>query len=251
MTDHVFDGVSSPVLIELCLLLRGFFGDTDLVGHVDRLTDDDLYGHIAFAASQRYSGRTFTARRVPELDPTAAAVMRRLSTGPLAATSPRSPQARFARHATPAAVTLVDRPTPDDKPAGALWTSSFLPDGTSMWQWGEWAEFGRDRPLFALTFDPAGVRLCTIGSAADYERLVNRYPRSIDNHTQVDWIRAAEHFDAVHLTVSGLLTAQHVPVAAPHGTAMLTGWDAESTAWLRLPPGLTAMPAPRHVPPVD
>ncbi|MFI6101773.1 hypothetical protein ACIA8G_40015 [Lentzea sp. NPDC051213] len=243
MTDHVYDGVSSPVLIELCLLLRGFFGEAD---PIDRLPDEDLYRHIAFAASQRHSGREFTARRVPELDPIAAAVMRRLSTGPLAATAPRSPQSRFSQDATPASVTIVDQPAADDKPVGALWTSSFLPDGTSMWQWGEWAEFGRDRRLFALTFDPADLRVCTIGSPADYERLVNRYPRATDDHTQVHWTQVAEHFDAVHLTVSGLLTAQHVPVAAPHGTAMLTGWDAESTAWLRLPPGLTTTPAPQH-----
>lgn len=113
-----------------------------------------------------------------------------------------------------------------------------------MWQWGEWAEFGRDRRLFALTFDPADVRLYSIGSPADDERLVNRYPRAMDNHTQVHWTRVAEHFDAVHLTVSGLLTAQHVPIATPQGAAMLTGWDAESTAWLRLPTALTMTPAP-------
>ncbi|MDX3656412.1 hypothetical protein PV646_03745 [Streptomyces sp. ID05-26A] len=233
MTDHVFNGVSSPVLLELC----GFIGDEVLL---DRLADEDLYRHITFAASQRHSGRAFTARRVPELDAIAAAVMRRLSSGPLSATAPRSPQSRFARSAVPSAVTLIDRPTQDDKPAGALWTSSFLPDGTSMWQWGEWAEFGRDRPLHALAFDPTGVRLCAIGSPADYERLVNRYPRPAS--TRVDWPRVAEDFDAVHLTVTGLLTAQHVPVATPHGPAMLTGWDAESTAWLRLPPGLTTTP---------
>lgn len=235
MTGHVFNGLSSPVLLELC----GFFGDEVVL---DQLADEDLYRHITFAASQRHSGRVFAARRAPELDRIAAAVMRRVSTGPLSATTPRSPQARFTRDAMPSSVMVTDRPTQDDKPAGALWTSSFLPDGTSMWQWGEWAEFGRDRPLLALTFDPADVRLCTIGSPADYERLVNRYPYPASTHTQVHWTRLAEDFDAVHLTVAGLLTAQHVPVDTPHGPAVLTGWDAESTAWLRLPPGLTATP---------
>ncbi|GGM80250.1 hypothetical protein GCM10011609_15190 [Lentzea pudingi] len=234
MADHVFDGVSSPVLLALCLLLREFFGDEILL---DQLADEVLYRHTVFAASQRHSGRPFAARRAPELDSIAAAVLRRVSNGPLSA--PRSPQARFARNAVPSAVTLIDQPTQDDKPAGALWTSSFLPDGTSMWQWGEWAEFGHDRPLHALAFDPADVRLCTIGSPADYERLVNRYPRQTSPHAQVHWTRVAEDFDAVHLTVTGLLTAQHVPIATPHGTAVLTGWDAESTAWLRLPPQAT------------
>ncbi|MGZ3147364.1 hypothetical protein ACVDFE_36320 [Lentzea chajnantorensis] len=93
------------------------------------------------------------------------------------------------------------------------------------------------RPLSTVTFDPAGVRLFTIGSPSDYGRLVTRYPHSSAGRARVCWSRAAEDLDAVHLTVTGLLTAHHVPVRTPHGTAVLTGWDAESTAWLHLPPG--------------
>ncbi|XVS62244.1 hypothetical protein ACQPYE_28785 [Actinosynnema sp. CA-299493] len=61
-------------------------------------------------------------------------------------------------------------------------------------------------------------------------------PALVERRARVCWTRAAEDLDAVHLTVPGLLTAQHVPITTPHGTAILTGWDAESTAWLHLPP---------------
>jgi hypothetical protein len=246
MADHVIDRGRSPVFIELCLILRDLLGDIDSVDQLDGVTDGDLYGHIAFAGSLQHSGREFIARHTPDLDRIAAAVLRRLSTGALGGTSPRSPQARFTIDATPRTICVVDGPAnvaDDDKPVGALWTSSFLPDGTSMWQWSEWAEFGRDRRLFTVTFDPTDVRLFTIGSPADYERLVRRYPRSSAGRAQVCWTRAAEDLDAVHLSVPGLLTAQHVPVVTPHGTAVLTGWDAESTAWLRLPPDLGMAPA--------
>ncbi|CCH29202.1 hypothetical protein ABZ816_38485 [Actinosynnema sp. NPDC047251] len=245
MADRTIDQPRSPVLIELCLLLRDFLGDRDLDTRLDDLTDDDLYRHIAFAASLQHSGRDFTARPTPELDHIAAAVLLRLSTGSLGDTSLRSPQARYAADATPRTVQVADGPASPDKPVGALWTSSFLPNGTSMWQWGELAEFGPDRQLFTVTFDPTGSRVFTINSPSDYGRLVTRYPRSSDGRAQVCWTRAAEDLDAVHLTVPGLLTAHHVPVETPHGTATLTGWDAESTAWLHLPPHLRTTPTTR------
>ena len=246
MADRTIDQPRSPVFIELCLLLRDFFGDLDLGAQLDELTDGDLYRHIAFAASLQHSGRDSTARPTPELDHIAAAVLRRLSTGSLGGTSLRSPQARYTTDTTPRTIQVADGPastTAFDKPVGALWTSSLLPDGTSMWQWGEWAEFGHDRQLFTVVFDLTDLRVFAIGSPDDYQRLVNRYPRSSAGRARVCWTRAAEDLDAVHLTVPGLLTAQHVPVETPHGTAVLTGWDAESTAWLNLPPSLRTAPA--------
>ncbi|MEU4807544.1 hypothetical protein [Actinosynnema sp. NPDC023587] len=244
VADHVVDRVRSPVFIELCLIMRDFFGDAVPVRQLADLTDEDLYEHIVFAGSLQHSRHEFVARPTPELDGTAAAVLRRLSTGVLGDTSLRSPQARFTKDATPRPVHVTDGSARTDKPVGALWTSSFLPGGTSMWQWGEGAEFGPGRRLFTTTFDPTGVRLFTIDSPADYEHLVRRYPHSSEGRARVHWSRAAEDLDAVHLTVTGLLTAQHVPVRTPHGTALLTDWDAESTAWLHLPADLRMTPTP-------
>jgi hypothetical protein len=47
-----------------------------------------------------------------------------------------------------------------------------------------------------------------------------------------DWPSVAGEFDAIHLTVAGLATAQGVPVAGERDVSMLWGWDAEATAWL-------------------
>ncbi|MGZ3147363.1 hypothetical protein ACVDFE_36315 [Lentzea chajnantorensis] len=65
MADGPTDQLRSPVLIELCLLLRDFLDDLDLTD----LNDDDLYRHIAFAVSLQHSGRDFTARPAPEARP--------------------------------------------------------------------------------------------------------------------------------------------------------------------------------------
>jgi hypothetical protein len=51
----------------------------------------------------------------------------------------------------------------------------------------------------------------------------------------VRWDAVARHFNAVHLTARGLVTAHDVAVTTPHGEAKLFGWDSESTAWLRAP----------------
>ena len=127
-----------------------------------------------------------------------------------------------------------------EKPAGALWTSSFLPDGRSAWALGAAGAYpDSSRSLFTIEFDQRAVRSFVIATAEDYRVLVMRYPRPMpDGRTLVDWLAAAADLDAVRLTAAGLVFAQSVRVRTPHGIAQLKGWDAESTAWLNRPPGL-------------
>lgn len=47
-----------------------------------------------------------------------------------------------------------------------------------------------------------------------------------------DWGSVALHWDAVHLTFAGLLTAPFVRVASAEGESMLWSWDSEGTLWL-------------------
>jgi hypothetical protein len=64
-----------------------------------------------------------------------SAVLQRLSTSALGDILLRSPEARFTTNSTPPPVRVVDGPVKaagNDNPVGALWTSSFLPVGTSM-----------------------------------------------------------------------------------------------------------------------
>ncbi|MEV7416000.1 hypothetical protein [Streptomyces sp. NPDC089919] len=87
-----------------------------------------------------------------------------------------------------------------------------------------------------LDADRAELDVSTIRGAADYARLCDRYgaPDGADG-VRVAWDRVAADHHAVHLTLGGLLLTQGRPVETRHGTAVLRGWDCESTAWLRLP----------------
>jgi hypothetical protein len=171
-----------------------------------------------------------------------AALVDRLGTGwfgePL-----RSPQARHAVAADLPDVRVADptvaTPSPlARKPAGALWTSSFLPDGSSAWQYGEAAEVGGRRTLYSVAFDDSRVRLHVLDGPEDYLGLVDAFPlRAADGRLGVHWAAAAADLDAVRLTARGLLLCENVPVPGRDDVAPLQGWGAESTAWFRPPPG--------------
>ncbi|OLT00101.1 hypothetical protein BJF90_07370 [Pseudonocardia sp. CNS-004] len=126
-----------------------------------------------------------------------------------------------------------------EKPAGALWTSSFLPDGRSAWVLGEASAYPEaSRSLFTVHFEQQAVRGHVIAAPEHYCDLVMWYPRPMpDGRVLVDWLAAAADIDAVRLTPAGLVFAQSVRVRTPYGVAQLRGWDAESTAWLNRPPG--------------
>ena len=119
-----------------------------------------------------------------------------------------------------------------------LWTSSLLPDGRSAWERVEASEFGHlDRGLRYFYFadvDPEAV--FHIRSIRDYVELVAAHPRRASGgRVLVDWCSAARGYTAVHLTAAGLARAQNYQVETELGIAELRGWDAESTAWLRMP----------------
>ncbi len=48
-----------------------------------------------------------------------------------------------------------------------------------------------------------------------------------------DWGLVAGEWDAVHLSLGGLLTAQLVQVKGSAGFTELQSWDSEQTTWLR------------------
>ena len=51
----------------------------------------------------------------------------------------------------------------------------------------------------------------------------------------VDWCRAGHDLVAVHLTAAGVARVQNYRFETGNGPAVLSGWDAETTARLRLP----------------
>lgn len=202
----------------------------------------ETYWDIVSAASHQHVVQSFTEREDTRLDLTAYELSHVLCQEWLSGDGIDSPQGVFTESSKLKAIS-IENPVDSrygDKPEGAFWTSSYLPDGSSAWARSEDSEFpGWNRPLRNFTFEPlpeAAVFL--IGSPADYQELVTIYPRQVENgQVAVDWPRVADDYVAVRLTAAGLALAQHYRVVTAVGAARLTGWDAESTAWLRLPHG--------------
>jgi hypothetical protein len=124
------------------------------------------------------------------------------------------------------------------KPPSEVWTSSALAGQPSAW-WPVLKD-GADGPppdgpvsIWRLTPHPE-ARVFEIRTPTDWRWLCETFPGPFaDGYIGPDWGGAAEQFDGVHLTVEGLIRTQGTEIETERGPAMLDGWDAESTAWLR------------------
>ncbi|MBB1255467.1 hypothetical protein [Streptomyces alkaliterrae] len=125
------------------------------------------------------------------------------------------------------------------KPAGVLWTSSLLAPGLPAWAMVAESGYvaGQD-PVEGVEFfaDADEFSVFTINSPCDFAELCEEFGSVMMGSNRVlDWRRVSEVHHAVHLTFSGLILAQGVPVQTSTGTMTLNGWDSESTVWLRIP----------------
>jgi hypothetical protein len=233
-----------PVLFEMCRV-------EDDLGILDGATNVDVYQWIVHAAGLRWSTDDFSARAAPEFESIAQRILARLAGAPFSGGRLPSPQARYTDDPVVREIAIADPPPGPpmgEKPTWALWTGSFLPDGTCAWERCEYPRPGSgERLRYSLSFDESEVTAYTIDSLSDFRELVSTYfdPQD-EGRVRVRWAAVAKDFDAVHLTARGLATAQDVEVRTPAGIGKLWGWDTESTAWLRLPrSGFTVEPPPR------
>lgn len=231
-------------MFELCRMEHEH-GDT-----FEGMADVDVYWRTVFAAGLRYSTDDFSARAAPEFESIAQRILERLAGAPFSGARLPSPQARYTDDPVVREITVADPPpglTTVEKPTWALWTASFLPDGTSAWERKEYPRLsGGERHLCSMSFDESEVTVYTIDSVRDFRELVSTYPDpQEDGRVRVRWEAVAKDFDAVHLTARGLVTAHDVEVRTPAGLGKLWAWDTESTAWLRLPrSGFVVEPLP-------
>jgi hypothetical protein len=135
-------------------------------------------------------------------------------------------------------MTLDLRPFDGDatKPRRAFWTSTRVTDVVSGWI--EWLRFGDDRrhgPYHPwLLTVAAEARVTEIHSPDDWRSLIDRYGAvSSDGGWSIDWELMRRDWDAVHLSVGGLLTAHAPAVTGAPDAGLLDGWHMESTVWLR------------------
>ena len=149
------------------------------------------------------------------------------------------------------------------KPLPSLWTSTQL-SADPIWSTAH-AEMGCGGSDWVPTFPLRQVRLevsaqarvYEVASAQDWRALVQRYgdltqtgmdgnlatTAGIEHGPAPTWSAVAQDWDAVHVSLAGLLTALFVPVVADGVTTTLWAWDWEATRWLRsVFVGVTTLP---------
>jgi hypothetical protein len=132
------------------------------------------------------------------------------------------------------------------KPKRAFWTSTVDPAAVSPWLESPERMVSGLSYLWRVAVFPA-ARVAEIHTPAQWSALARTYagahqafrwsgrPHSppVSARIDPDWSKVAEDWDGVHLSVSGLLTAQDVPYRSEGATTELRGWDMESTVWFR------------------
>lgn len=122
------------------------------------------------------------------------------------------------------------------KPAGGFFTSTAVGE-TCSWLAALLyvGEHPANFPLvqYDLEVSP-DARIFEVEGPGTWHRLCTHYPAQGENGQLVPyWSAIAREWDAVHLTLGGLLTSEQVRVETPDGWSEHRGWDAEQTIWLR------------------
>jgi hypothetical protein len=125
------------------------------------------------------------------------------------------------------------------KAAGGFFTSTVVDGASSAWAV---IALGASDFADAFTSDPIAcwrvaarpdARVLEIDGPQAWHSLCVKYAaHGEDGRTVPDWSAAARDFDAVHLTLGGLLTAEQVRIDSSAGWSEHWGWDVEQTLWL-------------------
>lgn len=125
------------------------------------------------------------------------------------------------------------------KPASGFFTSTVVDGASSAWAV---IALGVSDFADAFTSDPiacwrvaarSDARVLEIDGPEAWHSLCVKYAaHGEDGRTVPDWSAATHDFDAVHLTLGGLLTAEQVRIDSAAGWSEHWGWDVEQTLWL-------------------
>lgn len=105
----------------------------------------------------------------------------------------------------------------------------------------EWGFYPRDRGHRRAVRCSKGARIFEVHSAESWHRLAAQYPIVVrepqwpaqSGEIVPDWHAVAREWDAVHLSIWGLLTGWFVTHVSEAGVTTLWSWDGELTLWLR------------------
>lgn len=129
-----------------------------------------------------------------------------------------------------------DVPFAISKPRGGyFWTSTLDERGSSWLRWclDESYADPRENPGCRFWRLPVedGANVYEINGAWDLRRLVSEFPveASPPFEEGVDWWRALEFYDGIHLTQAGMWATRY----DAGGVKDTYGWDCESTVWSR------------------
>lgn len=147
--------------------------------------------------------------------------------------------------------------TADSECSGAWWSTpphglpvscGSLPDGAPSGLWFVEDAVGWKKADARRVEVPSLVRIYEIHGAEDWARLCRKHPLEVTlqkqhdwhettGHTGCwvvpDWARVAGHYDAVHLSYVGYLSAAGVPIPVDDETAsLIAGWNPDATYWL-------------------
>ncbi|MBK0421137.1 hypothetical protein JD292_03455 [Leucobacter sp. CSA2] len=146
---------------------------------------------------------------------------------------------------------------PADCPGGEWWSTPPFgvpmstprePDGSSAALWFTEDEFGWERAQLQPLGSPAELRVFEIDGPEAWAELCRRFPLDVSALVRRDWFEttgrpgdwvvpdwhaASNHFDAIHLTVLGYLSAAGSAIPVDAGRAsVIAGWTPGGTSWL-------------------
>lgn len=121
------------------------------------------------------------------------------------------------------------------KPRGGLWTSTLIDNSNSAWSL--FPESRRSQLWTPVADVTSSVVVLELNRPSHWVALCRSYPRSMQNGmVNPDWVKVANDYDAVHLTMGGLLSIQLAALIVDGERTVMSGWDVESTCWLKRPP---------------
>jgi len=122
------------------------------------------------------------------------------------------------------------------KPRAAFWTSTRIGSYSSSWiSYLRRGEDGRPAPYYPWRLEAsAAARVYEVHEPEAWYSLCLAFPRHEKNkYIAPDWKKVARTWDGVHVSVGGLLTTELVCWKTAQGRTRLSGWNVESTVWLR------------------